>query len=142
MAYSYEEVLSAQATRIDDEQAEAVALLESARRAEDAGSVNLWADKILELDAKRQHLFERARAYAQPAQAREMPGAEDLSRADAALAAKYRLSAGDLAIAKNWTTAGDLTEEQKVATYVQNVNRLREERASGRYRDDRGRVTR
>ena len=36
----------------------------------------------------------------------------------------------------------DVTDEFKVRTYLENKQRLAQDRASGRYRDDQGRVTR
>jgi hypothetical protein len=144
MAYEFSEIFEAQAMRIDREAAQANADLEAARLADDPSSTMALSQRILELDAQRNALVTRANAFVRQSQsqAAHLAGDEDLSREDAALVRKYGIKPGDLAIAKNWTTAGNMTVTEKVETYLRNAQRLREDRANGRYRDDQGRVTR
>jgi hypothetical protein len=71
-----------------------------------------------------------------------MAGADDLSRRDQELCRKYGIPPGDLSIAKNWTATPGLSDEKKIETWLGNRQRLANDRASGAYRDDQGRVTR
>jgi hypothetical protein len=71
-----------------------------------------------------------------------MAGTDDLSRGDAALCQKFGVSPNELGIAKNWTSDPNMTDAQKVETYLQNRARYQHARATGAYRDDQGRVTR
>jgi hypothetical protein len=137
MAYEYSEIFEAQAQRIDREAAQANADLEAARQAGDPDWTMTASQRILELDAQRNALVTRANSYVRQSQATPMAGDEDLSREDAALCAKYRIKPSDLAVAKNWTSAGNMTAAEKVETYLKNQARYRNARANGTYRDDR-----
>jgi hypothetical protein len=63
MAYSYDQIMSAQFQNIDAAQAEAAAELEAARHAEDPDRVNSAANAILHLDLQRNALAQRAQGY-------------------------------------------------------------------------------
>ena len=63
MAYSYQQILESQYSRLEVEHAEAAAELEAARRVEDAYRTTSAADKILELDKYRDALDRRAQSF-------------------------------------------------------------------------------
>jgi hypothetical protein len=142
MAYSYADIFQSEAERIDSEHAAAVAEMEAARLNEEPDRVR-WASKtILALDAERANLIARANNWARPAQAAPMAGAEDLSHQDVALCRQFGLQPSDLKVAKGWTGDPNMSDADKVKTYVENRQRYRQARQSGEYRDDQGRVTR
>jgi hypothetical protein len=67
---------------------------------------------------------------------------QELKPQDAALCRKYQLAPQELEIAKNWTTAENMTKEAKIESYLNKRAELQHKRATGQYRDDQGRVTR
>jgi hypothetical protein len=140
MAFTYQQIIESEWQDIQAEHAYANAELERARVVEDADGVRAATARLYDLDNRSRSLGERARQMQTPA--REMPGAEEMTRADAQLAKHYGLSAHQLSIAKGWTGATDMTDEAKVRTYLENKQRLAQARTNGDYRDDQGRVTR
>ena len=56
MAYTYDEILTAQFQRLATEQAQASADLEAARLQDDADAVMFSAGRVLEIDAQRNAL--------------------------------------------------------------------------------------
>jgi len=96
---------------------------------------------------KREYIAMAHEAMAPRAQA-PLDHEDEMSRSDVALARKYGLTSQTLAVAKNWTSNairsrdGDLPDEAKVRTYIENTNRYRQARRDGSYRDDNGTVRR
>jgi hypothetical protein len=142
MAFSHEDILREQYQRIANAQAELNAELEAGRVAEDAFRVNNAADQILVLDQQRAALDVRANHFIASQQPQAPAGADALSRRDVDLARRYGLSANDIGVAKGWTSDPNLSDEEKVKTYVQQRQRYQQARRDGSYRDDPGRVTR
>jgi hypothetical protein len=66
------------------------------------------------------------------------PGGDDLSRRDQQLATFYGLSAAEIGVAKNWTGDPNLSDEDKVRSYVENRARYQRTLASGERREDQG----
>jgi hypothetical protein len=145
LSYDYSSIMASQAQRIESELATAAAELEAARHREDAYGVNDAADRILQLDAQRAALAQRANSFAAAQSPTSIPGTENLSRADAALVGKYQrygITADNLQVAKGWTGDAHMTDDQKIESYLVNQQKYRQARASGEYRDDQGKVTR
>jgi len=128
MPYDYGSIMQAQAQRIEADQAQAVADLEAARRNEDADGTMYAAGRILELDAQRAALDQRASQYLASQQQHQRQGN------------KYGLSPDELEIAHG--AGGDMSKEEKEELYARNRDKLRYTRATGQYRDDQGRVGR
>jgi hypothetical protein len=139
MPFDHDQVIQAQFQQLAAARAKALGDYEAARLNDDSDGTMDAADRILAAD-------ERLRALDRVAQnlVRQAPldGADDMSRGDVALARQFGLSGRDLSIAKNWTTDPNLTDAQKVQTYLENRQRYQQARADGSYRDDQGRVTR
>jgi hypothetical protein len=140
MAFTWDQIVQAEWQDLANEEAHAAATLEQARIVEDVDAIQAAKERIYAVDAKRNSLTARVNRTQQ--QAQQMPGSDDMTPRDAALARHYGLSARDLSVAKGWTNASDMTDEDKVRTYLQNKQRYRQARADGSYRDDQGTVTR
>lgn len=127
MAYDWSSILTAQAERIDSEQAEAAAQLEAARHREDASDVMHYSNRILDLDLQRNALAARANNFVAAQQAQPRGNA-------------YGLSNEEIEIAKASHSGG--TVQERIEEYARNKQKLQYMRATGEYRDDQGRVTR
>jgi hypothetical protein len=127
MPYDYSSIMQASAQRLDAQQAEMVAELEAGRMAEDADRTMYAATRLLEIDAQRVALAERANQYIARQQAQPKGNA-------------YGLSDQELAIAKNSHSGG--TVDERLREYASNKQRLQHMRATGQYRDDQGTVRR
>jgi hypothetical protein len=143
MAFDYRDIMKHQWDRLEAERAAANADLEAARVNEDSYGVNSAADRILDLDGKRDKLLQRANDYV----ARQQPpapsfGSDDISAKDTDLARRYGLSAKEIGVAKGWTSDPNMSDEARVKGYVEQRQRYRQMRQTGEYRDDQGRVTR
>jgi hypothetical protein len=68
----------------------------------------------------------------------QVAGAEDMPRRDVDLCRKFGISPNELGVAKNWTSAPNLSDDDKVQTYLQNKQRYQYAKATGQYRDDQG----
>ena len=141
MPFDHDQVIQAQFQQLAAARAKALGDYESARLNEDADGTMNAADAILAADERLRALDRVAQNLVQERHA-PLDGADDMSRGDVALARQFGLSGRDLSIAKNWTTDPNLTDAQKVQTYLENRQRYQQARADGSYRDDQGRVMR
>ena len=130
MAYSYEEILQAQAGRLQAEQAQASADLEAARLAGDPDGVNIAADRILQIDLQMNALGGRARQFYSAQQSQPQGN-------------KYGLSADEIELARG-VASGDrrMSNDERERLYAENKSRYQRMRATGEYRDDQGTVRR
>lgn len=143
MAFDYSAIMQAQYERIEADHAAAVAELEQARYIEDSAGTHAAATRILQLDAERSALAQRANQFIAQQQAGPMiPGSEDMPRRDVELCRKYGVTPNELGIAKNWTSDPKLSDDAKVQGYIEQRQRYRHARATGSYRDDQGFVRR
>jgi hypothetical protein len=142
MAYSYHQIIQDHYEQLQGEYAEANAELEAGRQSEDAYRVREARRQILKLDQERAALDVRASQFAAQNQPQAMPGFENHGRGDAELAAQYRLSPDRFDAATGWTADANMSKKEKIETFLRNEQRYREDRASGRYRDDQGTVRR
>jgi hypothetical protein len=142
MPFDYSDIMQAQFERIESDHAQAVAELEAARNIEDVHGTHQAATRILELDAQRAALAQRANQYVSRQAAPMMPGSENMSNKDLDLCRKYGVSPNELGVAKGWTSDPKLDDESRVQQYAANRARYQHARATGQYRDDQGSVRR
>lgn len=125
MAYDHEAVIKAQYQQLANDRAQAVAEYESGRINEDGSSVMYAADRILEVDQKRQALDNIARNYV-ASQQQPQGNQFGLSRDEQDIA--HGIGSGD----------PNLTNQERERAYAHNKEKLRYLRATGQYRDDQG----
>lgn len=130
MAYSYEEIMQAQAERLQAEHTQASAELESARLYSDPDGVNAAADRILQIDNSMDALRVRAQRYYSAQQSQPQGN-------------KYGLSPDEIEIARG-VASGDrrMSNDERERLYAENKSRYQRMRATGEYRDDQGTVRR
>lgn len=129
MAFDYAAIMQAQDDRISADQMRATAEFEAARLGEDPEAVMAASQRILELDAQRAALMQRAQQFmASQQNARSEPSN------------KWGLTDEEVEVAKASHSAG--TTEQRIEEYARNKQRYQSMRASGQYRDDQGTVRR
>jgi hypothetical protein len=128
MAYEYDQIIQAQAARLQAARAQATADLEAARHAEDPERVNQAADDILRLDADMDRLGNIASRFYSQQQARPQES-------------KFGLSNDEIDVARSHPDP-HMTNEQKEELYARNRQRYQHMRATGQYRDDQGYVRR
>jgi hypothetical protein len=129
MPFNYTDIMQSQWERLEAEQAAEAAELEAGRIAEDGFRVENAARRILELDAQRSALAQRANQYASQLQGRPQGNS-------------YGLSDREVEVAKNWTSDPAISTDDRLRTYAEQKQRYQRARMSGEYRDDQGRVTR
>ena len=127
MAYSYDQILTAQYEARHAEKARALADLETARLNEDAADTMAAADRIVEIERNVAALDRIANQYVASQQAQPQGN-------------KWNLSNEEVEVAKASHSAG--TAEERIEEYARNKQRYRQMRQSGAYRDDQGAVRR
>jgi cation transport regulator ChaC len=125
MSYTYDQVMAAQFERLNAEASMAVADLEAARQREDSDATMYAAQRILELDAQRAALAQRANTYVAQQQAAPQRHPSGLTDQE-------------VEIAKSSYSAG--TPEERVAEYARNKQKLAYMRVTGAYDDSQGKI--
>jgi hypothetical protein len=118
MSYTYDQVMAAQFERLNAEASMAVADL-------DSDATMYAAQRILELDAQRAALAQRANTYVAQQQAAPQRHPSGLTDQE-------------VEIAKSSYSAG--TPEERVAEYARNKQKLAYMRVTGAYDDSQGKI--
>ena len=129
MAFQHEDVIAAQALNLENERVQALAEYEAGRVNNDNYGCMAAANRILEIDAKRDALDRIASNYLAGQQRQQSQQSN-----------RFGLSNDELAVAENSHSSG--TRDQRIEQYARNKQRLQHMRATGAYRDDQGTVRR
>jgi hypothetical protein len=142
MAFTYESILTDTEERLLARRSQQVLELEAARHREDTDATRYAADAILAIDNDLDRLNRTAQSYINSMQPQTYGFGDDIPRKHIELAQRHGVSPDRIGVALNWTTDPNMSDEDKVRTYMENTRRLAHDRATGRYRDDQGSVKR
>jgi hypothetical protein len=125
VAFQYSQIVTAQAERLDAEQAQQIAELEAGRMSDDSDRTMWAAQRLLEIDAQRAALAQRANIMVAQQQAQPRGNA-------------YGLTDDEIAVAKAAHSGGSVDE--RIRSYAEQKQRYQHMKATGAYDDTQGRV--